>query len=1518
MAVITGTAGNDTLTGTSSADSITGSSGNDSIEGLGGNDTAHGGSGNDVLRGGGGSDLLRGNGGTDLLNGGLGVDNLGGGADADIFAFSDMGAANADTIADFVSGEDVIQLDGSLFTGIGSGFFVANASGTAQDADDRIIFETDTRQVWYDADGSGGGARQLIATLQVGATLVATDITVLGGTSGPNVINGSEGPDGDATDGTAGDDIINGLGGDDTIEGFGGNDTLNGGNDDDLLFGGAGNDVLDGGAGADGLVGDAGDDSMRGGDGDDAFEFGSGHGNDTVDGGAGLFDALTFLGAGADVTVDFRAGTASSAAGTLLFSNIETAYGSAGQDLLIGGSTAVVLGGASGDDTLVGGAGNDRLHGDDLLVIDDGAGPGGRLPLGHDSIDGGAGDDTIEGGRGNDTMLGGSGSDLFRLDGSSGEEFGHDSIDGGGGANTIELTAGAAVIVDLEAGTLSGGAADEAASAVARNIWNFIVFDDEGFDDRIAGFNGANRLESGGGNDTLIGRGGADTLVGGAGADELVFDVAPSSPANASVIVGFAGGVDTLVLDRVAFTSIGASGDFAAGDARFTANASGTAQDASDRIVYNTASGELWYDFDGNASGAAQLIATLQGAPTLAATDITVVGASGPGTITGTEGSDSLNGTAFDDRIEGLGGNDTIAGREGQDTLDGGAGNDRIEGNDGADLMIGGEGNDSLESGFVESTDGENDPVGDTMNGGLGDDAYQVDSENDFLIEEGGLDTVRAMNMDWTLAAGFENLILDNNLFEGTHTGIGNELDNYMEIGYAAGRLEGLGGNDTLFGAGGEGRRSDLLGGDGDDSIVGSSDQDFIDGGTGSDTLSGGLFDDTGDTLVGGTGADTFLLAQFPNDNSPAADTLTDFASGVDRVRIDARFISELGASGTLAAGDPRFHAAAGATSAHDADDRLVYDTTTGRLYLDVDGSGGWPAQLIAIFNDGSGAAALAATHINIDYGSDTTGERIDGTSGNDTLTGTDGNDTINGFGGNDSLVGARGVDLLIGGDGNDTLDGLVAGGELESAPETLNGGLGNDLYRIEHAADVLADEGGVDTVLAWGMDWTLGAAFENLQFISDGATPTGIGNALDNVMRAGFDGGRLEGRDGNDTLVAGTGQTMLLGEGGNDHLAGDWSNDTLDGGAGDDTLVGGSMFDRLTGGAGADAFVYDSRGVDDDGFTNPSFDFIFDFASGVDRVVLDAQAAGMSQLGTSGTLGAADPRFHAAAGATAGHDADDRLVYNTSTGELYYDPDGSGAAEATVILVLNGDAGAAALAATDITIVNGSAAAPVINGTAGNDALSGTPLTETINGLAGNDTVVGGGGGGDDTINGGDGRDSIEFKDAATGALVVNWASGFIGRDGGFIRFTSIERIAGGNFADRMTGDGAAQNLTGQGGADTLEGADGIDTLWGGNGGDFFVFREMGAGNADRISDFVSGSDKIQLDGSVFSGIGASGFFAANTSGTAQDASDRIIYNTETGQLYYDADGNGAGAAQLIATVVNDPTLVATDIAVI
>jgi Ca2+-binding RTX toxin-like protein len=104
--------------------------------------------------------------------------------------------------------------------------------------------------------------------------------------------------------------------------------------------------------------------------------------------------------------------------------------------------------------------------------------------------------------------------------------------------------------------------------------------------------------------------------------------------------------------------------------------------------------------------------------------DDTVVGGSGDDLITGGPGRDRLFGGPGNDRIVGGGGHDRLFGDAGDDTLSGGIGNDRLIGGAGADWLIGGDGTDSL---FAS------DSARDTVSGNSGDDAAQVDDEEDLV-----------------------------------------------------------------------------------------------------------------------------------------------------------------------------------------------------------------------------------------------------------------------------------------------------------------------------------------------------------------------------------------------------------------------------------------------------------------------------------------------------------------------------------------------------------------------------------------------------------------------------------------------------------------------------------------------------------------------------------------------------------------------------------------------------------------
>ena len=79
-------------------------------------------------------------------------------------------------------------------------------------------------------------------------------------------------------------------------------------------------------------------------------------------------------------------------------------------------------------------------------------------------------------------------------------------------------------------------------------------------------------------------------------------------------------------------------------------------------------------------------------------------------------------------------------------------------------------------------------------------------------------------------------------------------------------------------------------------------------------------------------------------------------------------------------------------------------------------------------------------------------------------------------------------------------------------------------------------------------------------------------------------------------------------------------------------------------------------------------------------------------------------------------------------------------------------------------------------------------------------------------------------------------------------------------------------------------------------------------------------GSDLIVLDDAVFAGLAAGALAAsAFVAGTAAaDAGDRVIYDSNSGQLWFDADGTGAGAAVLFAAVTPGTSLTNVDFLVV
>lgn len=191
---IQGTSDTDFLRGTDESDVIYAFDGEDFIISRHGDDTIFAGQGDDVILSGGGNDtidagadndwVLSGT-GDDTINGGLGSDWLTGGRGKDTFVFdTKLGTDNIDTLIDFVSLEDVVHLDNSIFTKLTEGNlsaenFASNADGSAQDADDYVIYNTSTGTLSYDADGNGSGAAIEFAHVGYFSDITVDDIVVI-------------------------------------------------------------------------------------------------------------------------------------------------------------------------------------------------------------------------------------------------------------------------------------------------------------------------------------------------------------------------------------------------------------------------------------------------------------------------------------------------------------------------------------------------------------------------------------------------------------------------------------------------------------------------------------------------------------------------------------------------------------------------------------------------------------------------------------------------------------------------------------------------------------------------------------------------------------------------------------------------------------------------------------------------------------------------------------------------------------------------------------------------------------------------------------------------------------------------------------------------------------------------------------------------------------------------------------------------------------------------------------------
>ena len=975
-----------------------------------------------------------------------------------------------------------------------------------------------------------------------------------------------------------------------------------------------------------------------------------------------------FSGPGEFVTIDARTALESDITGTGI------------ADLILGGINADYLRGGDGDDTLRGGFSTDTIeggNGNDIIQVFQGE-------FG-DEIDGGAGTDTLDlsglttdtaaidlgtgtwtkttadygssggpitgvenavGGGGNDVITGSTGANLLRGGG------GKDTIDGGGGIDTADYSdKSQKVTVTLNGGTFAdvfiNGTANSNKEDRIRNIEN-VVGGSAG--DKLKGDSGANLFRGGGGKDTIDGSAGLDT----ADYSDKTQKVEVTLNKSTAVAVKVNGASEDTIRN-VENIYGGSAGDKLTGDSLANLFRGGGGKDTID--------GSAGLDTADYSDKAQKVEVTLNKS---AAVTVKVNGAAEDSiknieNIVGGKGNDKLTGDSLANLFRGGAGFDTIDGGGGGDTADysdktknivvtlalganatvvvGGTGEDVIRN---IENIIGGSGHDSL------TGDGANN----ALTGGAGDDT---------LTGGAGKDTLRGGDGDDVMIIGFTSVVSgeiydggtgSDRLIAGAFNGpeyfgddrfdLRRALLNSIEAvefrapGYFQAKVE------IAFGA------SQIGTGIAIDATVRGD-------GVGADTHRLTVYGDTSSDI------DLHQLAFGSNFAYDAADGVTIIGDGSSE-RIWTSVINDSILAGN---GNDTIRAGYG----YDADTHYlggddIIDGGSGNDWVDfskVEGANG-----VSIALNGSTLAEViyfgeAKSHVrNVEnvvgtYGADSlTGDANDNIfrslGHEDTIDGGLGNDTAD-YSENDANVrltialddtGAgrqevfivssndffdedylASIENLIGGGGADEFTGGTPANRFigNGGNDTLDGGGGNDTLRGGQGADSLLGGSGTDTAdfsdMTGKVTVTLNSSGDGIATISGGGNDT-----LDDI----------------ENLTGGSAGDSLTGNGKSNVLIGNGGNDTLNGGLGANTL---------TGSAGDDKFLFNSK------LGAGNIDTVTDFKPNADLLQLDD--AIFKQIGSSLSSG----EFYAKAGATAAHDKDDRIVYDTKTGKLYYDDDG-------------------------------------------------------------------------------------------------------------------------------------------------------------------------------------------------------------------------------------------------------------------
>lgn len=634
------------------------------------------------------------------------------------------------------------------------------------------------------------------------------------------------------------------------------------------------------------------------------------------------------------------------------------------------------------------------------------------------------------------------------------------------------------------------------------------------------------------------------------------------------------------------------------------------------------------------------------------------------------------------------------------------------------DTLYGGTGDDTLFGGTNTGGPGWDD---DLLCGGDGSDTYLVDSmalDYERINDSGGqADTLVIRDPDsavshlYAYRAGLNknDLVIDVNSkfierlnvrLEGHFDAAGTQRIEFLKMettGLTYSIQTGVTGsadNDLIVGTN---TADSMVGGAGDDLMFGSYGGDTLIGGTGADYIHGGneySWSDLGnDSLVGGSGADTIVGGYGSDtiDGGSENDLLSyrEHDGGVYANLSDTGYSSTWTgyvAPGTVYKGETQIDKLNSVEFfiGSKSDDTFVLGRAGSSTYVIPSwgndciqgGSSGSAAWAIVSYSDGEGPYGgvivnLGETSLTVqlpnqnawtvqqhqahDGGGgwdyfvlDNRALGIEGSQVADYIRGRDGSsDFIIGLGGDDTIDGGTGLDTVSYNSSFVKSPSVGVVVNLSSAAITVNVAGVSVKVDAGHARDSWAN---FDTL--YSIENVAGSRFND--YI--------LGSAADNAS--------LDGGNGHDTIDGGSGNDQLFGGSGNDQLLGGVGNDQLDGGSGNDVL---------TGGAGLDYFVFSTAPN-----ASSNLDRIQDFNAAEDTILLENGI--MSGLTTTGYLSSA--AFYAAAGATQALDTSDRIIYNTTTGDLYYDADGSGTASAAVKFAVLTKVGTAAVTNLDFLVI--------------------------------------------------------------------------------------------------------------------------------------------------------------------------------------------------------------------------------------